>query len=969
MTSPPTHLARLAQLVTALKDGDLLAPVTVLAPSSIAAITARRFLAGGGVAAVEVTTVSRLAEQIGAVGLAPRRPATRAVVAAAWRAALAAQAGAFEPVAGHPATVAALARAHVQLRDLDDADLDVLAGAPAPASDLVRLHRAVVRGLWDDGWYDTVDLLRAAAQRTDRLEGPVVHYLPGRLTNTERAFLDTLPGLHVVEAEAGREVADRVIHASDSDDEVRCVVREVVDRLAEGEQVAVLYSHRTPYARLLAEQFVAAGVTINGPGSRPVAERSTVRAFLELLALAESDLPRADLFTALGTVGATDAAGEPIPVARWERISRAAGVVSGEHWDTRLAFHADHLDPEKRAREIADTRALRAFATDLRAQFARRFETWRELAAWAEDLFTGVIADDARQRRLAPEEQQAVRSLMLALVGVGVLDTATGHTTAPTVPALLGILTVDLESTLPRVGRFGDGVYVGPIAGAAGLTLDATYLVGLSEDLFPGTPHDNAVLPERLRRLVHPRLPRLADDVAQQRRDLLAALATAPTVVASFARGDLRQTRERLPSRWLLPTLRHLAGDPALPATEWSSAEYPSQVHPAASFATELEATARLATAQEWRVRAARAQTLRDDVVATARQVIAARESEEFTRFDGNLAGTPGLPDPRVDQVVLSPTSLETYAGCPFAYFVDKVLGVRPVENPEDIVTIPAHELGTFIHECLEALVVRFADDLPGPGEPWTAAHREALLADAVARADDYVARGVTGHDRLWAVERAGILATLMTMLDADDAWRARTGAAVHAAELRFGFDDPGCDEAVEVEVPGGRVLLRGSADKIDVADGRIYVSDLKTGRRDAFKGLKAGDPAPHGRKLQLPAYALAARRALAAQGHDLPVTAGYWFVHRDQGRIDLDIDDVALARYSGVLGVLTAAIAAGHFPAAPPTSDDYAYVQCPACNPDGLGYGAVRRAWSAKQARPELAPLVALMHDNEVIA
>ena len=86
-----TALDQLCAVVGELKRDDPLAPVTILAPSNIAAITARRALASrGGVAAIQVTTVNRLAEQLGAPALAPRRPATRAVSAAAWRTALAA---------------------------------------------------------------------------------------------------------------------------------------------------------------------------------------------------------------------------------------------------------------------------------------------------------------------------------------------------------------------------------------------------------------------------------------------------------------------------------------------------------------------------------------------------------------------------------------------------------------------------------------------------------------------------------------------------------------------------------------------------------------------------------------------------------------------------------------------------------------------------------------------------------------
>ena len=955
MANGERALDLLCGVVDDLKREDPLAPVTILAPSNIAAITARRALATrGGIAAIQVTTVNRLAEQLGAPFLAPRRPATRAITAAAWRTALANDPGSFTAVADHPATVSALARAHPQLRDLGEPTLQLIASHPAPAGDLVRLHKEVATALAAD-WFDSADLLEAAASNATAIEGPVVLYLPGRLDNRQKRFLAAIPDIIEINSGQTTKIATRVLHASDSDDEVRCVVRDVVARLQDNERVAVLYTDRTPYARLCAEQFHDAGITINGPGSRPVSERSTARTFLDLLALAENDVPRAALFRTLGGIAICDFEGQRIPAARWERLSRQAGVVRGEHWHDRLTTWIEKgaSDWDKEA-----ARALHRFAVQLRNELCRQFADWRALSSWAQGMFEALIADENGQKKLPPEEQHATRTLLLALQGVTALDDTAAP---PTVASLLTVLQVDLESALPRVGRFGDGVYVGPLSTAPGLDVDILYVVGLSEDLYPGTPSDSPVLPDRIRRGLEGELPTLADDIELKRQHLLAAFAAAPTVVASFPRGDLRQTRERLPSRWLLPTLQHLAQGTKLPATQWAEGDYPNGVEAAGSFAGALETTERLATEQEWRVRAARAGVLDDGITEHAQAVSAARKSGTFSRFDGNLSGVDGLPDYRISDRVISPTALESFASCPHAFFVQRILGVKPVENPEDIVSIPPNELGTFIHECMDELVKKFELELPGPGEPWTSEQRDALLELAEEKAVQYENRGVTGHHRLWAMEKAKILATLSGILDIDNDWRASVGAAVQDAELTFGQKGL---PPIEVAVTGGRVLMAGSADKVDVTADRVYVTDIKTGSSSKFKGIKQDDPVPYGAKLQLPAYAYAAQQALDT---DLPVTASYWFIHKENSRIDLVVDDVVQQRYAGVLDVLTEAIAAGHFPNVPPESDDFAFVQCAFCNPDGIGYGAHRKAWQAKAEQPELARLTALLLDNEV--
>jgi ATP-dependent helicase/nuclease subunit B len=142
-------LARLTAVVADLKRTDPMTPVTVLAPNNVAGIVARRHLAKGlgdglsGIAGIEVSTLARFAEQLSAHTLAPRRPATRPVVAASWRHVLSQDPGVFNDVAEHPATVRALTAAHTSLRDLTESALDAVAGTTVITPDLVRLHRQV----------------------------------------------------------------------------------------------------------------------------------------------------------------------------------------------------------------------------------------------------------------------------------------------------------------------------------------------------------------------------------------------------------------------------------------------------------------------------------------------------------------------------------------------------------------------------------------------------------------------------------------------------------------------------------------------------------------------------------------------------------------------------------------------------------------------------------------------------------
>ena len=147
-------LDALEAAVAELKQADPMAPVVVVVPSDVVGIAVRRRLARGvggrtGIAALTVTTLTRLADYLVAGRLQDRRPATPTVVAAAWRAALASAPGRFEAVAGHAATVRALVRAHRELRDLSDVDLAAIAesGSPLPMLSAWRCVRKTCRSI------------------------------------------------------------------------------------------------------------------------------------------------------------------------------------------------------------------------------------------------------------------------------------------------------------------------------------------------------------------------------------------------------------------------------------------------------------------------------------------------------------------------------------------------------------------------------------------------------------------------------------------------------------------------------------------------------------------------------------------------------------------------------------------------------------------------------------------------------
>jgi ATP-dependent helicase/nuclease subunit B len=1014
-------LVALRRAVAAAKHGDPLAPVTVIVPANHVGVTARRALAGGslgpltdggaGVAAVTFITVYRLAELLGAARLAAerRRPVSTPVLAAAMRKALRRDPGLFAPVAEHPATEAALVAAFGELSDVSADGLAALARAGPRAADVVRLcrqSRAVLR----DGWYDEADLteaaidaVRAEPARVAHDLGHVVVHLPQELLQRQARLVAAVGQVcptTVVAGVTGTQAADEgvrrslsrlglelpaldvptargpagttsVLTASDADDEVRAAVRAVVDAARGGtplERIAILFGSREPYGRLVHEHLTAAGVSRNGAAVRPLAGTVAGRSLLDLLALPDHGFRRADVVGLLGRGAGGLGPTTRVAAAEWQRVSRQAGVLAGrDQWSQRLERLALEFERRASAIEVAGTDPFDESGAERRREaverMQRRAQRVRDLAAvivgliddltdaagpqpwsarvrWLRRLSHRVLGDAGLHGDLPPDEQRAADRLEAALERLSSLD---GIDDPPSLDVFRRTLELELDADLGRVGRFGEGVLVGPLSFAVGLELDLIIVLGMAEGTLPAAVHDDSLLPDGERRLTDGELPLRREGVGREQRRLLAALAAADRHLLCAPRGDLRSSSERVPSRWLVD----------LPA--WSAAPGGGPEH-VPSFAHAVTHVQFPATEQEYRLRAGAG---RDPIVEAGSRVVRARRSRDFTRFDGNLAGV-AVPSP-LDEVVSS-TRLESWAECPFAYFVNHLLHVDPVEDPAQLLTISAWDRGSLVHEILQSFVddvlARPAEHRPPPGQPWSPADHSRMRELAERVCDDYEERGLTGRPVFWRRERAQILALADRFLTDDDTHRLRDGTRPAAAELRFGYGDdaPGPGPVTLALADGRSLRFRGSADRVDLADdGTIHVVDYKTGKADDFRRLGPDNPDEHGTKLQLPVYGLAARQFVGRP--DAPVRAHYWFISEREGfrRIGYAVDDEVLARVGVTLATIVDGIERGAFPARPDASGT-PWVTCPYCDPDGLGVADLRRDWERKRNHPAIA-------------
>jgi ATP-dependent helicase/nuclease subunit B len=238
-----------------------------------------------------------------------------------------------------------------------------------------------------------------------------------------------------------------------------------------------------------------------------------------------------------------------------------------------------------------------------------------------------------------------------------------------------------------------------------------------------------------------------------------------------------------------------------------------------------------------------------------------------------------------------SASQWESYAACPFKFFLEGVLGLAPLGDLT--LEIDHRRRGSIVHDVLATFHRKLSE---APAESWN-----DVLEDESRFVDEL--RGTLQEAmRVSGSGRDGIDAALLELDRRQiekwiDRYRAQYqkyhDAWTHLDspmrpthfELRFGQAGPGegsaedphsVDDAFMIDIGSEQILVTGRIDRIDIgeADGKTVfnVVDYKSGRRPTLTSERVES----GECLQPALYVMAAQ-ALVLDENATPLWAGYW--------------------------------------------------------------------------------------------
>jgi len=719
------------------------------------------------------------------------------------------------------------------------------------------------------------------------------HDSPASLAHLERSLFSPISD------KARAEIADGALvflEAPGPEGEVEMVAREI-RKLTSGEdpiplnKILVIFRDPAPYSNHLQRYFREYEIPFSLSSSTPLPQIPLARALEHLLRVITDGWQRKDVLALLKS--------GYLPIdpekANWvEREARRKGIFRGrEQWLSHFilsngeqAAHLSALVPRSSffSSQAGEAESQKNHALALVAQVEETLGEYPTPAAFRASLLSWMNDPEVQQQiapqrpAITPLDPETLSLDAAALVRIDQLlrdlEQSLGpDSTGLTLHHLADSLRMAIASATVQVGPVGKGVRCLSAEEASHFTGQVAFILGLNDKVFPQPPRHEPFYADwerqDARQLGSLKL-QTASDQEEKERLLFYYALTRPKKSLYLSRSHSDSEGKELFESFFLSDLKRLFTPEAVQAQ--TRRRDVSQVAVDEPF-TESE---RLN-------------------LSLLRAVEPGELNAHWAGRGGTKVGPSETPPPELTEIlkvanwqpqtiletgqfdlptIFSASGLETYAACPFRYFAEHILHLRPPE--EDI---GPRERGVLLHQILARLLLE--------EKAWRQRDKPSLIAQARSILDQAVsASGLWRRDERGY--RLGLLReALLPLLDGfvDEELRLRSRLPdFHPAhfELSFGYERPTLSSPAqqikgEAEdhldaslfarwndpaslsrplLMGDAISVRGRIDRVDLGQqkGDCLIFDYKSGKTQFNL-----DQMRRGESLQLPLYLLAA--------------------------------------------------------------------------------------------------------------
>lgn len=657
--------------------------------------------------------------------------------------------------------------------------------------------------------------------------------------------------------------------------------------------IGILLRNAEPYSSLFADTFSHLGIPYALHGRSPLWKNRAGQSFRLLLKIIAEDFSRTSVmefitYAPINFDCLLDQGSHANP-ALWDLFSIKAGITRGRlGWQERLwrLYRRIQWEKEERKRsegnnfETPPLISLEAFIAFLNLFFNAmekipRQGRWSDLAKSLSTLMRELLLP-------SPETQRIIEEL----VSLGHFDLLGEEVTLERFArAAESALSAAHESTN---GLGKGGVFIGDLMSVRGLSFKAVIVPGMVEKFFPHPWRQDPILLDPERQYISEGLKK---ELAQKNRGYdeerllftLTLMAANERILFTFPRLEPLTGRERIPSFFLLRLMETVTGQPVNFADleGWKvmrrislSRLFPGESSEALDLLEYDLSQADKALVGKGLTPLGYLSSL-SPFFSRSFKAEAERWGERlFTEFDGFLQSRRAQAFLRrlypEKNTVLSPTRLELYARCPYRFFLEALLHLALLEEPDRFATLSSLDRGSLIHRILFLFLSRVKEEARLPLKSQELNPLERILTEVANDVlKEFEQDKATGFPLLWSLKKAEIMEDLKGWLDTE--WMEEGEFLPTHLEVPFS-----CPLPINGKDGKEELRLQGHMDRIDLAreEARARVIDYKTGKLrlledGQFKG---------GEALQLPIYLYASSSLLK----NCAVTeANYYYVSR----------------------------------------------------------------------------------------
>ncbi len=434
------------------------------------------------------------------------------------------------------------------------------------------------------------------------------------------------------------------------------------------------------------------------------------------------------------------------------------------------------------------------------------------------------------------------------------------------------------------------GVLISDLMKPRGIGYHTVFIPGTAEKMFPKLRSEDPILPDNVRRLLIRRGLKIGlkkiEDGEESLLFLNAVYSAEKYLFISYPKRNMGSSKENSPSLFFIRA-REFLDEQGMVEPSFEGEALSIQEKELDSIWThgkgklDREYLSLLLPGHELLKRSVQrnAKTWRNELFSTYEGCL------EASALGGLFAGIGK------QHITLSPTKLETYARCPYSFFLNYLLELGEYEKPSRFNVIRPQDRGNIYHSVLYRLFTKLVEDKSLPIDESNI--RDVLsLLNEVSKGSfwQFEMGGLSCFRLLWEMEKEIISADLTEVIKLTK----HAQSMPLSLEYRFGRtkhkeeeSSNSTDEYYEYEVDGIKYRFSGKVDRLDIyPDGTYKIVDYKTGKPMLKKNVFSG-----GENLQLPIYMLAAAEFF---GLGEGISAEYFYItkkHKFSSR-EFSLDD-----------------------------------------------------------------------------